>query len=430
VTAAATRRSRLTQWQILNLSLLIAGYTGYYLCRSNLAVTMPLLIAEFGCRGVRTSTAQVMLGTIASYGVLAYAIGKFPSGSWADRFGGKCNFLFGMAGSIVCTFLFAASGAMPIFTLAWVGNRLAQSLGWAGAVKIISRWFTFRRYGTVMAVFSLSFLFGDAAARQFMAALIWAGLGWRGVFLVGAAVLSVLLVICAWLVRESPSEIGEPEPKANPKNLFLDRDEHPQNLFTLLTPFVESRAFWLACALSLGTTILRETFNLWTPTYFTQSAGMTAAQAASTSALFPLFGGISVIVCGWLSDRLARGGRTLIMLIGLALTTLLLLAIGSGVIPASETVAVSLVTMVAFLIMGPYSFLAGAISLDFGGKQGSGTASGLIDGVGYLGGVISGDTMARISARYGWGGAFIVLAAIAFLSSIAAAAFLRRERLL
>jgi len=184
VTAAATRRSRLTQWQILNLSLLIAGYAGYYQCRSNLAVTMPLLIAEFGRRGVRTSTAQVMLGTIASYGVLAYAIGKFPSGSWADRFGGKRNFLFGMAGSIVCTFLFAASGAMPVFTLAWVGNRLAQSLGWAGAVKIISRWFTFRRYGTVMAVFSLSFLFGDAAARQFMAALIWAGLGWKGVFLV------------------------------------------------------------------------------------------------------------------------------------------------------------------------------------------------------------------------------------------------------
>jgi OPA family glycerol-3-phosphate transporter-like MFS transporter len=131
---------------------------------------------------------------------------------------------------------------------------------------------------------------------------------------------------------------------------------------------------------------------------------MTAAQPASASALFPLFGGISVIFCGWLNDRLARAGRAVIMLIGLSLTTLLLLAIGSGVIPASQTMAVSLVTMVAFLIMGPYSFLAGAISLDFGGKQGSGTASGLIDGVGYVGGVISGDTMARISVRYGWGG--------------------------
>src|SRR5262249_14900742 len=161
----------------------------------------------------------------------------------------------------------------------------------------------------------------------------------------------------------------------------------PKNLRALLIPFLGSGAFWLACALSLGITILRETFNLWTPTYFTQSVGMTAAEAASASALFPLSGGISVILCGWLSDRMGRGGRAVIMLIGLSLTTLLLLAIGSGAIPTSQTVAVSLVTLVAFLIMGPYSFLSGAISLDFGGKQGSGTASGLIDGVGYLGGV-------------------------------------------
>jgi sugar phosphate permease len=83
---------------------------------------------------------------------------------------------------------------------------------------------------------------------------------------------------------------------------------------------------------------------------------------------------------------------------------------------------------VAFLIIGPYSFLGGAIALDFGGKQGSGTASGIIDGVGYLGGVLSGDSMARISVSYGWSGAFLLLAAISFLASVAAAAFLRHER--
>jgi sugar phosphate permease len=84
--------------------------------------------------------------------------------------------------------------------------------------------------------------------------------------------------------------------------------------------------------------------------------------------------------------------------------------------------------LVAFLVIGPYSFLGGAVALDFGGKQGSGTASGIIDGVGYLGGVLSGDSMARISVSHGWGGAFLVLAVVAFLSSMAAAAFLRQER--
>jgi sugar phosphate permease len=52
----------------------------------------------------------------------------------------------------------------------------------------------------------------------------------------------------------------------------------------------------------------------------------------------------------------------------------------------------------------------------------------LIDGVGYLGGVLAGDSMARISVNYGWSGAFLTLTALALLSSVAAALFLRQER--
>lgn len=59
---------------------------------------------------------------------------------------------------------------------------------------------------------------------------------------------------------------------------------------------------------------------------------------------------------------------------------------------------------------------------------GGGTASGLIDGAGYLGGVLAGDTMARISVTYGWSKAFLTLAVIAFLSSITATWFLMKEK--
>src|SRR5205823_13481317 len=78
--------------------------------------------------------------------------------------------------------------------------------------------------------------------------------------------------------------------------------------------------------------------------------------------------------------------------------------------------------------LGPYSSLAGAIALDFGGKQGSATACGIIDGVGYLGGVLAGDSMARISLAYGWRGAFDVLAGVASLSSVAAAVYWLGQR--
>ncbi len=61
-----------------------------------------------------------------------------------------------MVGAILFTLLFMIGGGFPIFTLAWIGNRFVQSLGWAGLVKITSRWFSYSTYGSVMAILSLS----------------------------------------------------------------------------------------------------------------------------------------------------------------------------------------------------------------------------------------------------------------------------------
>jgi OPA family glycerol-3-phosphate transporter-like MFS transporter len=186
--------------------------------------------------------------------------------------------------------------------------------------------------------------------------------------------------------------------------------------------------FWLVCLLSLGVTLLRETFNLWTPTYFTQALGLTNAEAAQKSALFPLFGGISVLLAGYLSDRLGRRGRALIVLCGLLSTAFALLVLAFAGFGGSKAGSVWLIALIGFLMIGPYSYFAGAMSLDFGGKQGSATASGFIDGIGYLGGVLAGNSMANISITWGWKGAFVVLAFVAFLSSGAAAVYLWDQR--
>jgi OPA family glycerol-3-phosphate transporter-like MFS transporter len=414
------------RWQGVTLALLITGYAGYYLCRSNLSVCLPMIAGSMTRGGMDPATARIRLGSIASLGVLAYAIGKFPSGALADFLGGKRNFLLGMAGAVLFTLWFASGGSLSIFTMAWVGNRLVQSLGWAGVVKITSRWFSYRNYGTVMALVSLSFLFGDALARRFLAVLIAGHLSWREIFVVAAAVLAAILVVCLPLLRESPRQIGLTEPPSNPQNLFGKEGERPapEKLRSLLRPMMRSPIFWMVCGLSVGTTLVREAFGLWTPTYFTQAAGFTAAEAAEKSALFPLLGGISVLLCGWLSDRVGARGRAALIFIGLALSGAVLLWLALGTVSRASTVI--LVSAVAFLIIGPYSFLAGAISLDFGGKQGASTASGLIDGTGYLGAVLAGDTMARVSVTFGWNGFFVVLAGVAFLTSVAAGVYWAR----
>lgn len=416
-------KDRLVRWQAVTVLVMILGYTGYYICRANLSVAMPLLIQDLSAHGISPARARVQLGLLASLGTLAYALGKLAAGCGADLLGGRRSFLAGMAGSVLFTVAFALSGGLPFFTLAWVGNRFVQSVGWVGMVKLTSRWFAYSAYARVMGIISLSYLFGDAAARKFLAVLIGHGAGWRGVFWVSAASLLFLLLLSLAGLRESPRDLGLEEPEGSPVSLLRPADKNRPRFRDLVLPFLRSPGFWILCLLSVGFHVVRETFNTWTPTYFTEALHLTKADAADKSALFPLFGGVAVLVSGFLGDRMGNRGRAAVIVWGLLLSTGALLVLGLADFHAATLLPVALTAVVGFSLLGPYSYLAGCMSLDLGGKEGSATACGLLDGAGYLGGVFAGTSIAQVSVRFGWQGAFLVLAATTAASAGLALAF-------
>jgi sugar phosphate permease len=430
-TVNPTRQSML-RWQLLMLTLMVVGYAGCYLCRSNYSVSVNAIADSLVEQGYDASGARIVVGRMASISVLAYALGKFFTGSLADFLGGRRNILVGMFGSVLFTLLFAVSGTVPLFSMALIGNRLVQSLCWVGIVKVTGKWFSYSGYGLAMGIISLSYLFGDAAARWFMGQLLAAGLGWREVFWVSALGLLACAIANALWLKESPLNIGLDEPAANPLNLFGDDGQRPseqrQRLGDLLLPLLTSPRFLVVCLLSLGLTLLRETFNLWSPAYFSDVLGSSGAEAAHQSALFPLLGGASVLLAGWLGDRLGASGRAAVMLAGLLGTAGVLMLLGSADIANSPFSPIWLVGLVGFLMIGPYSYLAGAISLDLGGKRAGATACGIIDGVGYLGAMVAGGKVARWSVDFGWPGTFQALSGVALLTSVAAGIFLILER--
>jgi len=425
VQAVPIDEARLRAWQRLTIALLFLGYAGYYVCRVHLSVATPLLIKSLGSQGIN----KEFIGAFVSLGTLCYAIGKFVNGSIADFVGGRRMFLFGMAGAIVFTLLFGLGG-IPFFTIAWMLNRLVQSTGWVGMVKITARWFSYASYGAAMGVISLSFLLGDAGWRWVLGQMISYGLSWRGVFVVSALTLAPIFLLCLALVKESPKDAGLPEPAANPDNVFGEagQQEQPTSLADVLLPLLKSGAFWAVCMLSLGFTLVRETFGTWTPEYLTEVVKMQAGPAGQASAFFPLFGAFSTLVCGFSSDKVGSRGRAAMILIGLILSIPLLLMLGYLPFHGSVVLPVMLLSVVAFLLIGPYTFLAGAIALDFGGKKGSATACGWIDGVGYVGAIFAGEGIGSIAQRLGWGPAFGTLAGVAALSCIAAAIYLAQSR--
>ncbi|MBV8342767.1 MAG: MFS transporter [Gammaproteobacteria bacterium] len=419
-TAGAPRGS-LRAAQVRTILLLFGGYASCYYCRADLSVATPLLADELGRRGISHGEALIHIGTITSLGVLAYALGKLFLTGLGDYWGGRRNFLIGVGGAALFTLIFAAGGALPVFTLAWVGNRLTQSIGWAGLIKVSSRWFDYSSYGSIVGILSISYLVGDALARQQMGMLIERGYGWRSLFVLAAIVAGAMLIANLLLLRESRSEEGHPEAEANPLNLFAAASARPASVGALLLPLLRSRAFLLVCLLSFGCTIIRETFNTWTPVYLRDHLGYSMSDSAGLSAIFPGVGVVSVLMAGWLSDRLGLTGRSLLMFLGLtgtAAALLTLMTVPHGA--AHSAFPVLTIAAVAFCLLGPYSYLGGAFALDFGGKQASAASSGIIDGIGYLGGVLAGDTVARLSVAFGWDGVFVTLAAVSGLAALCA----------
>jgi sugar phosphate permease len=412
---------QLRRWQVVTLLLLFVGYSGYYLCRSNLSVTKKLFTTEMVERGVSEKDATDMVGALFTWGTLAYAVGKFGLGAVGDLLGGRRTFLTGLGGAVLCTVLFALGGGFPIFLTAWVANRLIQAGGWPSMVRIAGRWFDYRSHGTAMGILSLSYLFGDAIARAFMGVLIGRGMGWRDIFLVDAAILAAIWLACLVFLKESPGAIGAAEGSASPANVYGESE--PVGLLALLGPLLRSPLFWCVCILSLAVTFLRETFNNWNPTYFADVAQFKQDQAAYLSAVFSFLGGCSVIVAGVLSDRLGRFGRGVILFSGLLLTLLLLALLSQLSAADHPVIAAATVLVIALTLLGPYSYLAGAVALDFGGKQGGATASGLIDGVGYLGGMAAGSAVVWLVKEWGWPAVWSVSAGVALVSCIAAAIY-------
>src|ERR1700681_4319748 len=419
---------RLGARQFLTVALLFGGYAACYFCRADLSVAAPLLIDELGRHGVSHADALVHIGQIASKGVFAYAIGKLFLAGLGDFWGGRPNFLICLGGATVFTVLFTLGGALPVFTMAWLGNRLTQSIGWAGLIKVTSKWFDFTSHGTIVGVLSVSYLIGDAAARQWMGVLIHQGYGWRALFYLAAAVAGFFLIANAVLLRESRTEVGYAEATPNPQNLYGDSAARPASVAALVLPLFKSRAFLLVCLLSLGCTIVRETFNDWTPVYLRDYFGYSMSAAASASAVFPAVGAVSVIAAGWLSDRLGANSRPAVMAVGLLATAAALLTLAllrsSAVGPLLPLVAIG---TTALCLIGPYSYLGGALAIDFGGKQGAALSSGIIDGVGYLGSVLGGVTVARVSIAFGWTGVFLSLAVISLVAAIGGARLYRLE---
>lgn len=411
--------AKLKSWRRSTFMVMLIGYIGYYLCRANLSAAFPLLSETFGYTNSE-------LGLLAFYSELAYATGKFVNGPLGDRVGGRPIFLLGMAGAVIFNLIFSLGSSLVFFTTVWCFCRYFLSMGWGGVAKTLGAWYEPETNGTVMGFVSISFQFGGVLATLFAGFLVAQGVGWRGVFVYPALVLTLIWIWSFFASRGTPQEVvpgttfGQSE--AAPKAAFdAERESSTLTIKEIIGTLFKIELFRLLLVYSFFTTLLRSIFIFWMPKFFVD-LGLGNSAAIIKSALFPLLGCIGTIGLGWYTDHYAKNGdRAKAMWVMLAALTFCLLGISYSVAKAPNNDVILLLTgLCGFFLLGPYSMSSGCLTLDIAGSKGAGSCTGIIDGIGYIGGALSVWGAGRISDELGWSEVFLVLAGFSVVSTAAA----------
>ena len=398
----ATARTGLRTW--FWLGTLVLAYIGIYLCRKNLAVAVPILQRDW-------ALSKEAIGLVGSVSTVAYAVGKVVLGPIIDRLGGRRALL----GSMILVAVFGALGAfspsLAALTFFYSANRFAGSAGWGAMVKIVPEWFPRPKWPLALGILSLSFVFGGALAVA-LAGLIAkvSGDNWRMVLgLPSVVLLGMAMLTWLALVRSGGMTAAAPA-SASDGGSFHWR-QIPE-LFRL-------RQLHVICALSFTLTFLRETFNFWTVDYLTTEGGaeLSTGAAALLSTPFDIFGSLGILALGWIYGRLTESARRRLLFGLLSALSMLLLWLPEAAQYGLWAVA-AVIGLVGFLVYGPYSLLAGVLSVEVRGRGYAATVAGLVDGAGYFAGVLSGSFFGYLLSQGGYRLGFQVMAMLTLASAV------------
>jgi sugar phosphate permease len=391
-------------WQARIFAITWLSYAGFYFCRKNFSVMMPLLSRDEGF-----STAA-FAGAISIYS-LFYCLGQFSSGLLSDRLGARRVVTFGMLLSAAASAAMAwLAEPLPITILQAV-NGFAQACGWPGLLKIMTYWFDSKSRGVVMAWWGTNYVAGGFLATLFATAAatgpVLVAMGWRRAAIAPALVVVVIAVLFWLLVREAP-----PQDAAVPREAAVGA-----SAFAGLGEVMANPAIQTIAAMYFSIKLVRYVLLFWLPLYMTQRLAYTAGEAGYTSAAFELAGFGGVLLSGYLSDQWMGGRRFpvgALMMFGLSMACFLHPMVASS----GRWANIIGIGVIGALTFGPDVLMAGAGTVDVVRRQVAATAAGYVNGVGTLGQAISPWLASYVAEQFGWDRVFQTLAVFALLGGM------------
>lgn len=365
------------RWKILIATY--CAYAGYYLTRKAFTICKNTIAVEFNW------DLQDVAHIWTAY-LVAYLIGQFINSFIGREKGPRFLLLGGLGISMVCNAIFGFTNSYSTFLIFMFFNGLVQASGWPGAVGGVSEWLRPHERGTIMGIWSTSYMVGNILVKS-LGGLLLDHYGWRWSFFgLTLATVGVWLVVY-WWQRNRPEDVGLPpivDPIA-PEDRTVEASQATSVSFSeyfrmAFNPIVLSMGLAYFCI-----KFLRYALDSWLPA-FLDIQGMDAAEASYYSMIFDYTGVGGSIVAGWVLDRFFRGNWAMLCFVmGLGMVFGYYSVIMWGTSPVNTAI---LFGLVGFMIYGPDTLLCGAAAVQVAGVRNGVAVAGIVNGFGSIGPVV------------------------------------------
>ncbi len=409
------------QWLILALCFITVAIDGFD--TAIIAFIASDLVQEWGVQ-------KADLGPVMSAALVGLAVGALTAGPLADRVGRKkvlvlSIFVFG-------SFSLLTAFATSLNSLALLRFLTGLGLGAAmpNAATLMSEYAPERRRALLVNLMFVGFPIGSSMGG-FISAWLIPHFGWQSVLILGGVMPLMLAVVLIFMLPESARFLvvhNKPQAQIaailkriaplgqNPHFVLHETGQHDNEaksaIGVIFSPRYRVGTVMLCLTYFMGLLIFYM-LTSWLPLLIRET-GASLREASIITALFPLGGGIGVLIIGALMDRL---NANKVVAIGYLLTGVFVCLIGFA---TSSLVLMGIAVFIAGTIMNGAQSSMPALAAGFYPTHGRATGVAWMLGIGRFGGILGAFSGALLlQYQLSFRTIFMLLAIPAVLSALA-----------
>jgi MFS family permease len=397
-------------WIVVGL-LWFCGFFNYA-DRQALSAVLPLLKTEF-------DLSDFQIGWLSSAFMLVYALTSPFAGYTVDRLSRRLLIPLGLAlWSLICAATAFSRNFVQLILLRGC-EGLGESFYFPASMSMLSDYHGPRTRSRAMSIHQTSVYLGTAGG-WYLGGTLGQHYGWRSPFwalgLAGMA-YALMLGFCLVEPRRAAIEGDATKPTGDGESKSASDDSGP--LFEKIARIVTNPGAAMLLVVFVGANFVATTFLTWLPMFVSRKFNLSLSDSGLISTVWPFASLPGAVIGGVLADRAVRrwrGGRIGVQCLGLFLAAPFVYLTGWS---TSWSILVAALVGAGFC-KGIYDANIFASLYDVVRPEDRGTAAGLMNTVGWSGGLVAPPLIGKASEHFGLGVAITATAAVYLLVGLLA----------